>query len=112
MTTNRFQSPIIPGNVQGTFVFDNLGQVTGMRWTQSGMTGLYSKKRLASTLSIQLIGPEVHLHLRGDTGINYVTQKSADLRQWTGIATNTIWDPGIIDPVSSNGSRFYRVREP
>jgi hypothetical protein len=112
VTTNRFQTPAASGGAQAAFFNNGLGQITGMRWTQSGATTLYSKKRLPSKLSIRRNGSEVRLALRGDTGVNYVIEASEDLGMWSALSTNTIWDSGIVDLVGSNSSRFYRVREP
>lgn len=53
------------------------------------------------------------LTLSGDTDRDYVIQASANLAEWIGLATNTIWDGPILDPESKHlGLRFYRVLEP
>lgn len=110
--TNRFQAPAVPGSAQATFVVNSLGEATGMRWTQSGATTLYSRKPLPSKLDIRRSGSEVELTLSGETGMQYALERSADLRSWTTISTNSIWDAAVKDPMNDGMARFYRVREP
>lgn len=110
--TNRFQAPTVPGSAQATFVVNSLGAATGMRWTQSGATTLYSRKRLPSKLGIRFRSPEVELTVSGDTGIQYVIERSPDLQNWSAVSTNTIWDPAFKDLMDPQTAEFYRVREP
>lgn len=111
-STNRFQAPAVPGSAQATFLVNSLGEAAGMRWTQSGATTLYSRKRLPSNLDIRRNGPEVELTVIGETGVRYAVERSADLRSWTTISTNTIWDAAIKDSMDRQTAQFYRVRGP
>ena len=54
---------------------------------------------------------DVRLILKGNTSTDYVIEASEDLREWSSISTNTIWDSPIVDAsVLSNDRRFYRAR--
>lgn len=83
-----------------------------MRWTQSGATTLYSRNRLPSKLEIRRSGLEVELTVTGETGVQYALERSTDLRSWTTISTNTIWDAAVKDSMDPQTAPFYRVRGP
>lgn len=95
------------------FQTNSLGHATALAWTQSGTTATYPKVRVPSSLGLQRVDGVTQLTLSGDTDRDYVIQASANLAEWIGLSTNTIWDGPVLDPESKHlGLRFYRVLEP
>ena len=94
----------------GVFNSDASGEVVSLVWTQSGQSAKFLKKSIPLHLTAQFDSGVLQLILKGNTRIDYVIEASGDLREWSPISTNTIWDSPIVDASGfSTSRRFYRA---
>jgi len=107
---NRFYATIVEASA--TFRTNATGLATNLVWVQGGITTTYAKALLPARLALQRINGEIRLTLSGDTGRDYLIEASEDLRNWTAISTNTIWNGVIVDAAAPQlPRRFYRAVE-
>jgi CubicO group peptidase (beta-lactamase class C family) len=98
---------------QGSFSTNAAGRATALVWTQSGQSNRYPKVRQNSGLLVRRGADGLDLQITGDTDREYLLEASSNLREWSIISTNTIWDTPITDrEAGALDRRFYRLREP
>lgn len=96
--------------VPAVFNSDASGKAISLVWTESGQTTTYPKKSIPPHLTVRHDSGELRLILKGNTSTDYVIEASEDLRSWSSISTQTIWDGLIVDKSAfSSGRRFYRA---
>lgn len=105
---NRFYPTIVEATA--TFRTNATGLATNLVWFQGGTSTTYQKVPLPALLAIAKNGDQVGLTLQGDTGVEYVIEVSPDLRDWSPLSTNTIWNNVIVDSAAPTAARrFYRA---
>lgn len=109
--TNEFSMKELGVQASATFHQVEQRDENYMIWRQSGQSSRYNKVELPSGLQIERNNGTSLIHLTGDTGIDYIIDKSQNLVNWSQLTTTTIWD----DPVQYDNSEeepavFFRVR--
>jgi CubicO group peptidase (beta-lactamase class C family) len=110
LTQTRFYTVAVIA-VDAVFVTDELGHATALNWRQSGRTTTFPRTERPPELAIERDADGVRLRLSGEGDREYVIEVSTDLKQWSGLRTNTIWDSPLSDPHPTAEHRFYRARE-
>lgn len=110
-STNRFRTT---PSIDATAIFNRnaAGWITSVTWIQDGASTVYGKEAVKPRLEIVRAGASHTLLLSGEPDRSYVVESSNDLREWTPVATNSIWDPRLELPSSTlPGRAFYRARQ-
>lgn len=65
----------------------------------------------SSLLNVVSQPPQIQMTLQGQPGVTYVLEKSADLKTWTPVSTNTLAGPSVLITLNTNSGavqQYYR----